>query len=443
MRAKLPGRAQNSFASYRESMQSDDSGISVIWVAVVFIFLIASAALAIDVSGSFGAARTDQNTADLSCLAGVRELPDETAAINTAVAYIDANWPEMTGSNLTITLPTAVYSSIGGNSVFIDADYGGGGDTMYIETTEIKPNSFAGAVGQQTTTVTQDAACSGKRVHTGTGMLPIGALAGSWNGDLFDCAGKVTGNCGALSPQGGGGSAYRDAVGNGVTGNFLKHHGDEGDDDLQTGEPRIDCFADPCNATKTETGNMVGPFRQGLGDRFAVPGVATCTDPPPFNCDSINDVFGGTLETLDTAYTADPSFFSWWEPSLYGDIATAKLAAAPLAEHFYYNDELLLCDSPRLATIPIVNWPGNNKPLNWDIGDAPGTLPNGKKFMKIIGFYTIYIREPNTVAEIGSGPMEADVIWFGPDAKCDGTGDAFQPFGSPFAADAGVKLVAP
>jgi len=87
----------------------------MLWVAITIFFLTGAAALAIDSSGAFGAARTDQNTADLACLAGSSDLPNQTTAINTAVFYIDANWPDMVGATLTITLPTATYSDGSGN----------------------------------------------------------------------------------------------------------------------------------------------------------------------------------------------------------------------------------------------------------------------------------------------------------------------------------------
>lgn len=408
----------------------------MIWVAVVFLFLTASAALAIDTSGAFGAARSDQNTADLACLAGVKELPDQTAAINTAVAYIDANWPEMAGSTLNLSLPTATYDRGNGNTVLIDAAYDGADDTMYLHVTEVQETSFARTIGQDSITVTQEAACSRQEIWNGTGMLPIGALTGSWNGDLFDCAAKVTGNCGALD-SGTGANDYRDAVANGLAGNFIKHHGIQSAVDPDTGYPRADCPGDPCNVIDTETGNMEGPWRQALTLRFFNIGGADCVEAGIFNCDSINQVFGAGLQPLSAVL--EPA---WWEDSLYGSFAAAQAGFNPDAKHWYYDGEDMKCDSPRLATVPIISWSGNNQPLNWDIGDPPGTLPNGTKAVKMIGFYTIYIREPSSIAEVGSGPIDADIIWFGPDAECS-TGEAFQPLGNTTVVDAGVKLVAP
>lgn len=411
-------------------MEAGDRGISAIWVVMVMFFLMGAAALAVDASGGFGTARTDQNTADLACLAGVDELPDQTAAIYMAVGYIDANWPTMAGSTLTLSLPTATYDAGNGNVVFLDADHGGSGDAMYLRITEVNDASFGRVVGHDTITVTQEAACSMKEVMTGVGMLPIGALTGPWSGDLFDCAAKVTGNCGALAPDSNGANAYRDAVANGIAGDFIKHHGNRNLPDGDTGYATIDCYADPCNVAETEPGNMVGPWYQALTTRFSNNGM--CREMGWFNCDPITTVFPG-IQTLAASGISQPG---WWEDSLYGTFAAAKTSSAPNATHYYFNGPGMKCDHTRIATVPIVNID-----LDWDLGDGKGTWPNGRKDMKLIGFYTIYIREPNTIADIG-GPIDADVIWFGPDTFCE-SGEAFQPPGNTVAADAGVKLVAP
>ncbi len=407
----------------------------MVWVAMVFLFLIASAALAIDTSGAFGTARTDQNTADLACLAGVRELPDQTAAINTAVQYIDANWPQMAGSMLTVSLPTATYDAGDGNEVHLDARYGGDDTTLYLRITEVSPTSFGRAIGQDSITVVQEAACQLQEVRTGTGVLPVGALAGSWDGDLFDCAAKVTGNCGGLD-AGGGANDFGDAVASGMVGNFIKHHGNQNAVDPDTGFARVNCVVgsmNPCNTKDTETGNMVGKWRTGQQNRFTNIAGADCVEAGVFNCDSLSDVFG-SIQPLSSIPDSD---LGWWEPSLYGPLATAKAATLPIARHWYYNGDEMKCDSPRLATVPIVN-----ASMNWDIPDAQGTWPNGKKAMKFIGFYTVYIREPDVLADVGKDAMDADIVWFGPDAKCD-TGEAFQPLGSAVPVNAGIKLVAP
>lgn len=402
----------------------------MIWVAVVIFFLTASAALAIDLSGAFGAAQTDQNVADLACLAGVKELPSGTDAINTAVAYIDSNWPEMSGGALTITGSTADYIGTGGNSVYIDADYRGSGDSMYLRTTEVTDNHFGKTIGQNTTTVRQEAACSGQSVKNGVGLLPIGALAGPWGGDLFDCAAKLTGNCGAVAPDSPGANAYRDAVANGIPGDFVKHWGNENLPDPDTQIATVDCYALPCNVTETEPGNMVGPWHAGLEMRFTNSGIF-CNQDGWFNCDTVGQVFGADLQDLSELSTAPPG----WNDSLYGSFAAAQ--GNVNTNHYYYNGSTMQCLSARIATIPIIN-----KDLDWELDDSAGTWPNGRKDMKMIGFYTIYIREPDTISDIG-GPMDADIVWFGSQAKCADTNEAFKPLGSNVQVETGVKLVAP
>ncbi|MFN2487451.1 MAG: hypothetical protein ABR609_12740, partial [Acidimicrobiia bacterium] len=116
---------------------------------------------------------------------------------------------------------------------------------------------------------------------------------------------------------------------------------------------------------------------------------ADCVQGGDFNCDSIAQVIGASPGTLNSAFGAAAP--SWWIPSIYGPYAG-------VSNQYYYNGDIEICDSPRLATIPLMVY--NN---NWDIGDLGGTWPNGKKQMKIIGFYTIYFREPNDRSDVGNG----------------------------------------
>lgn len=411
---------------------TDDRGVSAIWVAVVALFLVASASLAVDSSGAFGTAQTDQTTADLSCLAGVAELPDTNEGINVAIDYAVDNWPPMAGHTTSFSGTTGTYTDGTGNEIFVDAEFAGDPSKMQVRITEIQETWFAKAIGDDDVTVVQDAICFHQEVRHGTGLLPIGALTGSWNGDLFDCAAKVTGNCGAMAPDGSGANAYRDAVANGIVGDFIKHHGNQNVADPDTGFATVDCFASPCNVSRTEPGNMVGPWNQGLAIRFDDPGAA-CVESGWFNCDSLAQVLGTSPTPLTSAPAGTEAALNW-EDSLYGTYAAAQAASHPNAQHYYFNGDTLNCDSPRLATVPIV---ANNQ--NWDIGDSSGNWPNGRKDMKFTGFYTIYIREPNTIADIG-GPIDADIIWFGPDSKCS-TGEAFQPIGSLGPVNQGVWLV--
>jgi hypothetical protein len=418
-------------------LNSEEQGIAAVWTAVILLFLIGVTALAVDTSEFFQKARSQQRAVDLACLAGVVELPGDPAlAVEKAADFVRPNQP-----GLRLIAPGTPTTRIGNTSTWITgsfvfevetpASYNGSPDpaVMRVSLKQDAPTRFGKVLGADSTGITQQAYCLVSQTSGGPGLLPLGALPNGFSGDLFDCAAKVTGNCGALAPFGTGGSTFRDAVGAGQDGEFEKHHGHETDPDPDTHHIVIPCpETGPCNATDTETGNMVGPFNQGMDDRLANTTDASCTD-GNFNCDSLNQVIGGLPETLGAAFPSVAP--TWWEPSLYGVFDTYK------TQQYYWDGPIAKCDSPRLGTVPIVvyndNWTIGNPPLNW---------PNGHKQMKIVGFYTVYIREPDTAAELygnGLGLTVADVIWFGPSATCDGV--PFSPYGSPPVVT-GVKLIA-
>ncbi len=245
-------------------------------------------------------------------------------------------------------------------------------------------------------------------------------------------AAKVTGNCEAID-SGSGASGWRDALANGLPGNYEKHWGTWTAADPDTGHVGTPCpNAAYCNANDTETGNMVGPFNQGMQTRLSNIADADCIQGGDFNCDSMAQVIGASPGTLNAAFGGTAP--SWWIPSIYGAYSSVSNT------QYYYDGDIEKCDSPRLATIPIVVYNDN-----WNIGNPGGTWPNGKKQMKIIGFYTIYIREPNDRSDVGNGngnglgQIVADVIWFGPNATCDG---APVDFYGGATVSGGFKLVA-
>lgn len=123
--------------------------------------------------------------------------------------------------------------------------------------------------------------------------------------------------------------------------------------------------------------------------------------------------FRGDSKTLNAAIRSTAP--SWWVPSIHGAYSTYQTPSTTTTATSR-NAIPLVWPNPIPSFGPIVALDAD-----WDIGDpADGTWPNGKKLMKIIGFYTVDIREPSDISEIGSGPILADVIWFGPNATCDG-----------------------
>lgn len=413
-----------------------ERGATLILVAASLVALFGFAALAVDVSGFYQTARAGQTTADFACLAGVSEIDQgDDAAIDMAHEYAKANWAEAAGMSLPANSNPRTASDGNGNVIYYEAGYGGDDDVLYVKVTDRDATTFGRAVGATDVDVVQEAACALEVNLGGPGAMPMGALPGTFDGLLHNCENKTTGNCGALD-VGSGGSAWRDAIGSGWDQQLEKHHGLETATDPQTGHSVIFCpSGGPCSANDTETGNMQGPFRQGLGTRFGVPGVNCTLGPPDFNCDTIVDVFGSMPMQLEDNPEGDPP--GWWHDSLYGSYS----AATARTNHYYFDGDIKHCDSPRLGLIPIV-WAPKKKhdPLDWDIGDPRNTWPNGKGTMKVIGFYTVFLREPNTPGELGSGPIEADIVYIGPGATCDGEAFNLWQTGIPIES---VRLVQP
>lgn len=421
---------------FGRTSRNGERGATAVIVAGSLMMLFGVAALAVDTSDFYQTARVNQTTADLACLAGVSDLPDTAKAFTNSLAYAKANWPEVAGAPTTnVNANTKRLDDGNGNVVTIQTNYTGDPDKMYVKVTRRNPTTFGKVLGTNSVDVAQEASCARESKVGGPSAMPMGALPGTFSGDLFDCATKSTGNCGGLD-VGSGASAWRDAIGNGWSQQLEKHHGTESSVDPDTGHAVISCPATGhCSANSTETGNMSGPFRQGLTTRMSDVAGADCIESGDFNCDSINQVIGATPATLNSAVGASAP--GWWEPSLYGPYASVRNS------QYYHDGDIAKCDSPRLAVVPIVaaaTGKGKNAGLHWDLGDAPGTWPNGKKEIKIVGFYFVYIREPDKKSDIGSGPIVADVIHLGPNATCDG--EPYNPYATGVPVE-DLKLVQP
>lgn len=402
-----------------------DKGAAAILVAGALVFLMGMAALSVDTSGFYQTARVGQTTADLACLAGAAELPDTDDAIDVAHAYSVANWPEMAGAFLPANGNPRTATDGNGNTIYYEAGYGGDADVLYVAINDRDPTTFGRVIGSESVDIAQEAACEREIKLGGPSGLPMAALPGTFNGALHDCENKKTGNCGAID-VGSGGNAWRDAIANGWDQQLQKHHGDESNADPDTGSAVVHCpSAGPCSANDTETGNMQGPFRQGLTMRFANVAGADCVIGGNFNCDDMEDVLGSPASTLSGQFGASAP--GWWEPSLYGPYGSVRNS------QYYFDGDIEKCDSPRLGVVPIMAWD-----LDWDLGDGSTSWPNGKKEMKIVGLYVIHIREPDTPGEMGSGPIIADVIHLGPNATCDGVPYTPHQTGLPIES---VKLV--
>jgi Flp pilus assembly protein TadG len=392
-------------------MIRNDRGMAAVWVAVIIVFLMGAAALAVDASGAFNTARTDQNTADLACLAGVKELPeDPNAAINVVVEYVEANWPAMTGQTLSVSGTTADYTDGQGNTVTIDVAYGGDPSKAHVAVTEVQETWFAKVLGQNSVTISQEAWCRVDERSIGGGGLPFGAAPGGFNGDLQKLNPCETGNCGPLFID-------RDDT-SGVGDTIIKNIALGPDRTLVPDLDTLDnpnCWdvsaGDDCSVVKTDTGVSASHLGEGLLQRLEHTANSTCIDTfngRDYDCDTMTQILGTTPAALDP--TGAPP--SGWIEGLHGVYGTVDVS-----NHYYFNGEIAKCDSPRLGFMPIVS-----ENLTWGYGDPVPPYPNGNKDVKIVGFYWVIITQPIDPSDWqGSGPLKsasANVMWFGPGTTC-------------------------
>lgn len=409
----------------RERIPNGDSGFAALWVAVIAVFLVGAAALAVDASGGFHVAQSDQNIADLSCLAGVRELPDDaTSGITVAVAYGVDNWPKMSGNTISFSGTTGTYADGAGNEIYVDAAYGGDTSKMYVRIREVGEAYFSKVVGTTSIPVTQEAFCRVNVQVSGGGSVPFGALPGGYGGGLQapNPCGSNSGNCGALWID-------RSDV-NGTSATLINNIAKGSDRDLaawlgsQAGSVHCSVVSagQTCHQVETDTGVSASHLGEGFLQRLENDPGATCTtsvNGRTINCDSPSEVLGSAPTPLIAAFPSQPSF---WDTSLHG-----TYNAANTTNHFYYNGIILKCDSPRIALVPIIS-----SNLNWDLGDPNPGWPNGKKDVKIVGFYSVIIVDPNDGSDWqGSGNLKTAssvVVWYGPSAECQGSGGTTYPW---------------
>jgi Flp pilus assembly protein TadG len=403
-------------------LHRNERGASAILAAAALVFLMGSAALAVDVSGFYQVARTDQTTADLACLAGAKELPNNAAAINVAAAYAKANWSALSGASVTIAGSTGTLSDGTGNSVTFEAGYGGDPKRMHVVVTERAATQFGRVVGAQAVDVTQEAFCTWEAKNSGSGSLPFGILPGGFGGGLFgpNPCGTNSGNCGSLF------IARDDTTGSGPT--MIENIARGADRQLApwlgniTGAT-LNCASvgsgDTCHIVSTDTGVSAAHMGQGFFERLRNDPGASCTfsfGGSLLNCDTPAQVLGATPTPLFSAFGSQPA---WWNTSLYG-----PWTAAATASHYWYDGVIAKCDSPRLATVPIVS-----QDMSWDLGDPNPGWPPGNKDMKIVALVNVILVDPNAANDFqGSGNLKRAtvvVMWYGPNAVCtDGT-----PFG--------------
>jgi len=418
-----------------------DRGFSAIWTAITLFFIVGVAALAVDVSGFYREATAEQSAADMTCLAGVRDLPQSPSdALDHAVAIARQNWPEMATAPVTIDLvtKTAVLDNGTADVVTIVAGYGGDNTKMAVTVTQRTPTQFGKVVGADNVQITQEAYCKVNGLHLGD--LPFGAVpGGAFDGELQTGDLCFNGNCRPLElPR-------EDGTGAGVW--FIRNTAIGGEAQLlpvKAGVPPATLttcvpFSGPCTIVNQDQGVSTGQLSDGIARGSGSAGVDGRFQNPTTSHTFIS-LAGRVLDGDTPEEILDPDFplFS----GLTGLVELTTLGAAPPGwdddlhgpwmpadpdRHYYYNGTIAKCDSPRLGRIPII------AQVDWGPGD-PLNLPGGNSDpVKVIGFYLIVLEDPNESSDFLNPSdslknLSGKVLWLGPDASCAGTGGKIKPY---------------
>jgi hypothetical protein len=391
-------------------MSRSDRGAALPIVAAGLFLLMVAAAWAVDTSSFYGVLRADRTIADLACLAGSAELPGTSSqAIDQAASYTRTNWPAMQSASLTIGGDQGVLVNARGERVVYEARYNGDPALFRVEVSAIADTSFGRVAGVDSVDLGQIATCSGGDYRDRGLTIPFGALVGGFSGGLFapNPCGTGSGNCGSLYITGETSGDFVNDIGSGVDVVVTPNPTGSAGDDCRTAPSGAEC-----DIVSSNTGISAGQMGAGMLARLDDP-VHEChswvRSGNGYNCDSLSQVLGGSATPLTTAFPSKPA---WWDVSLYG-----AYNAANTTNHYYWNQPIAHCDSPRLVTIPIVA-----TELSWQLGDPATGWPSGKKDMKVVGMLDVVIIDPNGDDDFtGSSSLRratAAVVWFGPDATC-------------------------
>lgn len=417
----------------------EDDGFTAIWTAITLFFIVGVAALAVDVSGLYREAVAEQSAADMTCLAGVRDLPQSpSGALDHAVGIARQNWPEMAtvAATIDLTAKTAILDNGTGDAVIIVAGYGGDATKMAVTVTQSTPTQFGKVVGADNVQVTQQAYCKVQGLKLGD--LPFGAVpGGGFDGELQTDNLCANGNCRPLElPR-------EDGTGAGVW--FIRNTAIGGQAKLLPVKAPVNpallttCapFSGPCTIVNQDQGVSVGQLSDGIARGSGAAGVNGRLENP--TTASVFASLAGRILDGDTPEAIlDPDY-----PAFSG-VTGAPLAGLPqppgwdsdvhglwppaaLDSNYYYNETIAKCDSPRLGRIPII------AQVDWGPG-LPLNLPGGNSDpVKVVGFYLVALVDPNESSDF-LNPSDSlknlggEVLWLGPDASCSGTGGQVKPY---------------
>ncbi|MGQ0848917.1 MAG: pilus assembly protein TadG-related protein [Actinomycetota bacterium] len=174
------------------------AGYTAIMTAVALLFLLGAAAMAVDGSMFFQQARAEQRVADLACLAGAQELPEDPAlAVEKAAGFLRPNHPALATLDPTLTAAAAPPAAglntyvLGAFTIEIETPANGNSTQMRVSVSQERGTHFGRAIGAGTVTINQEAYCEVGSALGGGADMPFGVLSGFTGGiinyDNNDC----------------------------------------------------------------------------------------------------------------------------------------------------------------------------------------------------------------------------------------------------------------
>ena len=215
-----------------DRLRNQQRGSVIVMTAAILVVLVGMTALVVDLGLLYATRVQLTNVADAAALAGVQELPrNSDGAYSSAAEYARLNGK--TGDRVDIRVLS--------------------GTTVAVKATRTVPLMFAQIFGLATCDVSGAAAARINPVSRLTGTLPFGLVQQTLvYGQVYTikigsgtASGSYHGNFGALALGGTGASVFRDNIKYGA------------DVSIQLGD-----------WVTTETGNMVGPTKQGISYRY-------------------------------------------------------------------------------------------------------------------------------------------------------------------------------
>jgi hypothetical protein len=375
--------------------------------ATALLFLLAAAALAVDTSMFFQQARSEQRVADLACLAGVQELPENpAAAVQKAAEFLRPNHPDLSDLTIGATPTPGVNTYTGGGfEIEIETPWNGESTQMRVSVSQDRETHFARAIGATEVAINQVAYCEvGSALGAGADM-PFGVLT-TFTGGVIDweqnkCtlnqdeSGGNSSKCGGLAiPRHNNpvGSQFQVRNANNYIANMVAGINWEiapASQDIvcelvQTGGP------EPCNRVATVSGDEPSKVYRGLISGKPSMGFAG------------DDI--GYLERDD----GGPRFAwgsDWYDGHRLSEVANC-VGGCPTEEQAttwgsavqpspVTIDHVMECDCPRFARIPIVqSFPDNSANCNSPHFDPDDPTALDLCTAKIVDFQWVYIMRP-------------------------------------------------